>query len=92
MAEIGIGLLFAAWFVTAYLLIAKLAGPRKQRSALWRGWASPAFDAAELASGKKPQLFLTTEALSRHHSQTSGHQQAPRQQQRQRPASDRDRR
>ena len=64
MAEIGIGVLFAAWFVTAYLLIAKFLLPRKQRAALWRHWTQPNFDAAQLSGGKKPQLFLTTEALS----------------------------
>ena len=70
MAEIGIGVLFAAWFVTFYLLVAKLFGPRKQRAAaLWRHWTQPDFDAAQLAAGKKPQLFLTAEALSRHHTQ-----------------------
>lgn len=69
MAEIGIGVLFAAWFVMAYLIIAKLIGPRKQQMAIWRHWTQSSFDAAQLSAGKKPQLFLTTEALSQHHSQ-----------------------
>ena len=69
MSEIGIGVLFAAWFVTVYLLIAKLVGPQKQRLAVWRHWTQPTFDAAQLAGGRKPQLFLTTESLSQHHSQ-----------------------
>lgn len=71
MAEIGIGVLFAAWFVLAYLFIAKLVAPRKQRIAVWRHWTQPAFDATQLADGKKPQLFLTTEALSQHHSRAA---------------------
>ena len=87
MAEIGIGVLFAAWFVTFYLLIAKLFGPRKQRAALWRHWSQPNFDAAQLAGEKKPQLFLTTEALSQHHSQARTRQSAGQQ----RAASDKDR-
>ena len=68
MTEIGIGVLFAFWFVMAYLLIAKLVGPRKERIAVWRHWTQPSFDAAQLAGGKKPQLFLPTEELSHHHS------------------------
>lgn len=87
MSEIGIGVLFAAWFVTIYLLIAKFFGTRKQRGALWRPWSQPNFDAAQLSGGKKPQLFLTTEALSLHHSQSRSGQHA----QQQRPASDKDR-
>jgi hypothetical protein len=69
MAEIGIGVLFATWFVMAYLIIAKLIGPRKQQIAIWRHWTHTPFDAAQLQTGRKPQLFLTTEALSQHHSQ-----------------------
>lgn len=87
MAEIGIGVLFAAWFVTFYLLIAKLFLPRKQRAALWRHWTQPNFDAAQLSGGKKPQLFLTTKALSQHHSQARTRKAAAQQ----RPASDKDR-
>jgi hypothetical protein len=69
MTEIGIGVLFAVWFVMAYLIIAKLIGPRKQQMAIWRHWTNSTFDAAQLSAGKKPQLFLTTEALSQHHAQ-----------------------
>ena len=90
MTEIGIGVLFAAWFVTAYLLIARLAGTRKQRAALWRHWSQTAFDATELAAGKRPQLFLTTEELRHHHSQSSSRKDAGPQQQR--PRSDAGRR
>lgn len=89
MSEIGIGVLFAAWFVAIYLLIAKLLGPRKEQLAIWRHWTQPTFDAAQLADGKRPQLFLTTEAMSRHHSQPRGNRHA--RQQPQRPASDKDR-
>ncbi|HEY0384483.1 MAG TPA: hypothetical protein VGC64_00660 [Pyrinomonadaceae bacterium] len=79
MTEIGIGILFAAWFVTVYLLIAKLVGPRrKQRLALWRHWSTAQFDGAQLAGGRKPQLFLTTEALSRHHTEGQGRKPAGR--------------
>lgn len=90
MVEIGIGVLFAAWFVTIYLLIAKLFGPRKQQLAVWRHWTQPTFDAAQLSGDKRPQLFLTTEALSQHHSQARGQRHAGQQQQ-QRPATDKDR-
>lgn len=89
MTEIGIGLLFAAWFVMAYLLIAKLLGPRKQQMAIWRHWTQPTFDVAQLSDGKRPQLFLTTEALSQHHSRAHG--QKPAGQPPPRPPSDRGR-
>ena len=86
MTEIGIGLLFAAWFITAYLLLAKLFGPRKQRAA-WGRWIRSPFDPAQLAGGKKPQLFLTTEALSQHHSPSRSQKSAGQK----RAASDKDR-
>ncbi|HEX7999090.1 MAG TPA: hypothetical protein VF528_11935 [Pyrinomonadaceae bacterium] len=93
MIEIGIGVLFAAWFVTLYLLISKLFGPRKQQLAVWRHWTQPTFDAAQMADGKRPQLFLTADALSRHHSQPRGQRHAgQQQQQQQRPDSGQDRR
>lgn len=88
MAEIGIGVLFAAWFVMAYLIIAKWIGPRKQQMAIWRHWTQPSFDAAQLSAGKKPQLFLTTDALSQHHSQAGNRKAAGGE----RPASGNDRR
>ncbi|HEY0407608.1 MAG TPA: hypothetical protein VGC89_17875 [Pyrinomonadaceae bacterium] len=88
MFEIGIGVLFAFWFVMAYLLFAKLVGPRKQRIAVWRHWTQPSFDAAQLGGGKRPQLFLTTEALSQHHSRAGAQQRAGET----RAASDKDRR
>lgn len=77
MIEIGIGMLFAALFVMAYLLVAKLIGPRKEQMAIWRHWTQPSFDAAQLADGKKPQLFLTTEALSQHHARPRNGRQHP---------------
>ncbi len=91
MSEIGIGVLFAAWFVTFYLLVAKLFGPRRERAmALWRHWSHPRFDAAQLADGRRPQLFLTTESLSQHHSQAKTVKPAGQQQRR--PPSDGERR
>ncbi|MDX6696542.1 MAG: hypothetical protein QOF02_4145 [Blastocatellia bacterium] len=89
MSEIGIGILFAFWFVMAYLLVAKLVGPRMQRIAVWRHWMQPSFDAAQLAGGKRPQLFLTTEALSQHHSRAGAQQPRAGES---RPATDKDRR
>lgn len=89
MTEIGIGVLFAVWFVLAYLLIAKLAAPLKQRIEVWRHyWTQPSFDAAQLSGGKTPQLFLTTEALSQHHSRAGNRKSAGQP----RPSSDEERR
>jgi hypothetical protein len=67
MAEIGIGLLFAFWFVLAYLLISKLFGPDEQGQTRWREILRPS--AAKAIAAKKPHLFLSTTEMSDHHSQ-----------------------
>lgn len=93
MTEIVIGVLFAAWFVTAYLLMAKFLGPRRRWAALWQRWTRDGFDAAQLAGDKRPQLFLTTDALSHHHARAAGRSAAAtEQQQPQRYTTDRKRR
>ncbi|HYY58163.1 MAG TPA: hypothetical protein VE842_12590 [Pyrinomonadaceae bacterium] len=67
MTEIGIGLLFAFWFVLAYLLISKLFGPDEQGQTRWREILRPS--AAKSIAAKKPHLFLSTPEMSDHHSQ-----------------------
>jgi hypothetical protein len=67
MTEIGIGLLFAFWFVLAYLLISKLFGPDEQGQTRWREILRPS--AGRSIGAKKPHLFLSTSEMSEHHSQ-----------------------
>ena len=69
MSEIGIGLLFAFWFVLAYLLISKLFGSKQLGQTRWRELLRPSADDGKTISGKKPHLFLSTSEISEHHSQ-----------------------
>lgn len=71
MSEIATGLLFAFWFVLAYLLISRLFGSREQGRARWRDLFQPSVDAARSIGAKKPHLFLTTKEMSDHHSQAA---------------------
>jgi hypothetical protein len=69
MIEIGIGVLFAVLFVTAYLLVSRLMG----RGGRLREIASQPFGQKNLAS-RPPQLFLKTAEMSQHHSKGKGNQ------------------
>jgi hypothetical protein len=71
MTEIGIGLLFAFWFVLAYLLISKVFVKDKLGQARWREILRPDASAARSLGAKKPQLFLNSSELSEHHSRTT---------------------
>jgi hypothetical protein len=72
MSEIGIGLLFAFWFVLAYLLIARLFGSKQLGQTRWRELLRPSTDDGRTIGGKKPHLFLSTPEMSEHHSQAKG--------------------
>jgi hypothetical protein len=73
MSEIGIGLLFAFWFVLGYLLVSRLLGCDKGGQVRWRDILRPSTDGAKALGAKRPHLFLTTSEMSEHHSQaTSG--------------------
>ena len=69
MSEIGIGLLFAFWFVLAYLLISKLFGGKELGQTRWRELLRTSADDGRSIGGKKPHLFLSTPEMSEHHSQ-----------------------
>ena len=71
MSEIATGLLFAFWFVLAYLLISKLFRSSDQDRARWRDLFRPSVDAARTIESKKPHLFLKTGEMSDHHSQAA---------------------
>jgi hypothetical protein len=77
MSEIGIGLLFAFWFVLGYLLISKLFGAKELGQTRWRELLRPSADDGRSIGGKRPHLFLSTTEMSEHHSQAkSGSSQA----------------
>lgn len=71
MSEIATGLLFAFWFVLAYLLISKLFRSKDSDHARWRDLFRPSVDAARTIGAKKPHLFLKTGEMSNHHSQAA---------------------
>ncbi len=71
MTEIATGLLFAFWFVLAYLLISRLFRSNEQGQTRWRDLFRPSVDAARSLGAKKPHLFLKTGEMSEHHSQTA---------------------
>lgn len=66
MAEVGIGVLFAIWFIAVYLLVARL----RQRGKRPLGPVSLApLDTGKLMGAAEAKRFLTTAGLSEHHSQ-----------------------
>ena len=71
MSEIATGLLFAFWFVLAYLLIHRLFRSKDQGQARWRDLFKPSVDAARSIGAKKPHLFLKTNDMSDHHAQAA---------------------
>ncbi len=71
MTEIGIGLMFAFWFVLAYLLISRLFGSDKCGQICWRDILRPSADASRSLADKRPHLFLTTPEMSEHHAQAA---------------------
>jgi hypothetical protein len=72
MMEIGIGVLFAILFVSAYLLVKKLLGgddggqPRRPELG-----SHPTVNSRRVTA-KTPPLFLKTGEMSEHHSKTRG--------------------
>jgi hypothetical protein len=71
MIEIGIGVLFAVLFVTAYLLVSRLLGEKGHRR--WREIASQPFG-SKAFKARPAGLFLTTGEIRDHHSQAKGTQ------------------
>ncbi|HEX8144215.1 MAG TPA: hypothetical protein VF553_16560 [Pyrinomonadaceae bacterium] len=70
MTEIGIGLLFAFWFVLAYLLISKLFGANELGQTRWREILRSSSDTGRSLGTKKPQLFLSSSEMSEHHARS----------------------
>ncbi len=70
MAELGIGVLFAIWFIAMYLLIARW---RKRDKQLYGAVSLNPLDTAKLLGAQQQQKrYLTTEAMSQHHAQKKG--------------------
>lgn len=66
MAEVGIGVLFAIWFIAVYLLVARLR--RRGKRPLGPPVSLAPLDTAKLLGASEAKRFLTTAALSEHHS------------------------
>ncbi|HYE66257.1 MAG TPA: hypothetical protein VD966_11780 [Pyrinomonadaceae bacterium] len=72
MTEIGVGVLFALWFVTLYLLVSKLLRPGKYGRPLWREiLALNPCGASHQPGARKPHLFLRPSEMGEHHSRTT---------------------
>ena len=72
MAELGIGVLFAIWFIVMYLLVSRW---RKRDKQLYGPVSLNPLDTAKLLGAQRQQQqrrFLTTEAMSQHHAQKKG--------------------
>ncbi|HEX8707982.1 MAG TPA: hypothetical protein VF723_06940 [Pyrinomonadaceae bacterium] len=68
MTELTTGLLFAAWFAMAYLLVSKSLRLGQRGRAVLRGlFNSRALSAQGSTAAQRPRLFMTTEELSAHH-------------------------
>jgi hypothetical protein len=74
MIEIGIGVLFAVLFVTAYLLVSKLLRSGDGGQSRWRELGNHPLGGSKRIESKPPRLFLTTGEMSEHHSKTKGTQ------------------
>ncbi len=65
MIEIGIGVLFAALFVAAYLIVSRLLG--EKGNARWREIANQPFG-SKVLNAKPQRLFMTAGEMRDHHS------------------------
>lgn len=73
MIEIGIGVLFAVLFVTAYLLVKKLLSADDSGQPRWRPLSGHSQGGSTKAvAAKQPRLFLTNDEMREHHSQAKG--------------------
>lgn len=70
MIEVGIGVLFAVLFVTAYLLVSKLLARGERGEPRWRELSNQALGGPKRIETRKAKLFLTNEELREHHSKT----------------------
>lgn len=69
MIEVGIGVLFAVLFVTAYLLVSKLLRSGDGNESRWRELGNnPLNRQQRVAAAKSSPLFLKAGELSEHHS------------------------
>lgn len=71
MAELGIGVLFAIWFIVMYLLVSRW---RKRDERLYGRVSLNPLDTTKILGAQQQQQrrFLTTEAMSEHHAQKKG--------------------
>jgi hypothetical protein len=69
MAEVGIGVLFAVWFIAIYLLVSRF----RKRGEGWRGPVTlNPLDTAKALEAPGRKRFLTTREMSEHHAPKAG--------------------
>ena len=74
MAELGIGVLFAIWFIVMYLLVSRW---RKRDERFYGPVSLNPLDTSKILGAQQQQKrFLTTEAMSEHHAQKKGNPSA----------------
>jgi hypothetical protein len=77
MAELGVGVLFAIWFIVMYLLVSRW---RKRDERFYGPVSLNPLDTSKiLGAQQQPKRFLTTEAMSEHHAQKKGNPSAENQ-------------
>jgi hypothetical protein len=75
MAEVGIGVLFAIWFIAVYLLVSKLR--RRDRPSYGPISLAPLDTTKLLGAPQQQKRFLTTAEMSEHHSPKKGKPPTP---------------
>jgi hypothetical protein len=69
MAELGIGVLFAVWFIVVYLLVSRF----RKKGENWRGPVTlNPLDTAKALEAQQQKRFLTTREMSEHHASKTG--------------------
>lgn len=70
MAEVGIGILFAVWFIAMYLFVNRL---RRRGERSYEPVSLAPLDTSRLLDApQQQQRFLTTSAMSEHHASGKG--------------------
>jgi hypothetical protein len=74
MIEVGIGVLFAVLFVTAYLIVSRLMRAGEHGPPRWRELSRHPLGRPKHVETKPAPLFLTTGEMREHHSKAKGAQ------------------
>jgi hypothetical protein len=69
MAEVGIGVLFAVWFIAMYLFVSRL---RRRGERSYGPVSLNPLDTSRSLDAPQQKRFLTTSAMSEHHASEKG--------------------